>query len=57
VIDNSLKNHQKVADEFRLTYNSFTYEASKLAELECNNVFDNCMEIMLETKGNIDEDD
>lgn len=57
MIDNSLKNHQKVADEFRLTYNSFTYEASKLAELECNNVFDNCMEIMLETKGNIDEDD
>ena len=56
-INSTLELHQRVADEFRSTYNTFTHEATKLAELECTDCFDSCMELVLETKGNMDEDD
>jgi hypothetical protein len=50
-INDDINKLDKKCDDFRNNYDKFTNEATKLSDLDCNETFSQCMDIVLATKG------
>ena len=56
-INDTIKDHKNQHDKFKKAYEHFTHEATKLNEGDCSDTFRHSMDVVMETKGQMEHDE